>query len=191
MTISSTIRLFLGIPLDLQMVDNCEAFIAGNPIPQVRWIPSENWHITLIFMGNFPTAAIPRLTGCLKSVAVDCKAFPLVFDNFCYVPNHKAPSMIWQKYQTTEPFEKLVRKLFFGLEDLYAKEGLPFNIKTRDINIPHVTLTRLKSKYLKYPYLKNTEKVTNPLIVSGFVLYASELKSEGAQYTILERFCFE
>jgi RNA 2',3'-cyclic 3'-phosphodiesterase len=190
MSLKENKRLFLAIPLDTEQLRLCHDFIALQGKLPVRWIDESNWHLTLVFIGNFPAAQINTLISELGSVSSGYSCFNLKFDKFLYIPNTKHPTMIWQQFEHSENFDRLIHLLYSFLESFYKEHSIPFSISIRDRNTPHMTLSRLKQKRINYPYLKmpKTDGEEGKLQVNSFRLYESLLKSQGAEYHLLGEF---
>ena len=185
-----TLRLFIGAPLDHLQEQFCRLFVEENEIEGIKWIPEKNWHITMLFLGNFQVTKLNALKEVLKEIAAGFYQFGLSVDKFTYMPNPRKPTMIWQQYMVSAQFDYLLKGMLEFLKILFFDEGIPFNVSIRDVNIPHVTLSRLNNRVRNYPRLKQPRKISSDIIITGFTLYASELNPGGAKYTVMESFRF-
>jgi len=181
----STKRLFLAIPLDESNLDLCDQFLKIQGALPVKWVARNNWHITTIFLGDFPVNQIDKLLAELQHIFSSQESFEIEFDKFCLAPDKRNSRMIWAKYQLSPLFDNLVHDIFSGLKSFYKKERLEFNIKLHKQNIPHVTLSRLRSKLMKeikdYPANLKLKAIS-------CILFESVLKPDGAQYLIISEF---
>jgi RNA 2',3'-cyclic 3'-phosphodiesterase len=183
-------RLFLAFPIDDHFDELIKKFIAQQNIPNIKWIVPENWHITVLFLGDFPAHHIPVLISSLNEFFKTRQFFSLDFERFIYKPNQSRPTMIWAKFYQNTYFDLLCLKLADHLEKLYSELSVPFRMSIHSENIPHITLSRLKNQLNRYPDL-NLKRIDNiqPLLRCDFcTLFQSVLLSEGAKYSNLADF---
>ncbi|RUM54371.1 MAG: RNA 2',3'-cyclic phosphodiesterase [Methylococcus sp.] len=133
-----------------------------------RWVPVDNFHVTLAFLGNVTLENIALLE---KSVSgIRCEGFSIQLDWICQAPSQ---GMIWA-VPGTVPLElpELVRKLRGAI----AEPGL--RVDARPYR-PHVTLVK-KFRGSLQPFR------VHPLgwQVRGFALVESMLCTEGTIYTV-------
>ena len=64
------IRAFIAIEIDSQTAKNISERLAGlKPLlPDIRWIPPANFHLTLKFLGAVEEAKIEPITAALERV---------------------------------------------------------------------------------------------------------------------------
>ena len=105
-------RLFIGIPTNKNIEDICLNFIDQNQHIDTRWIPKQNWHITTLFIGDFPSVQINNLTKQLSEFYLKQKPFRIEFKQFAYVPNVKKPNMIWGSFQRSIYFDQTIYKTY-------------------------------------------------------------------------------
>jgi RNA 2',3'-cyclic 3'-phosphodiesterase len=183
-------RLFLALPINDHFERLITGFIDRQDIPLVKWINKENWHVTLVFIGNFPANHISRLIAELDHFFITQPHFSLAFDNFVYRPRQTKPSMIWVKFQQAKSFDQLCIRLFDHLEIFYFNLDIHFNIKLHPDNIPHTTLCRLKNPHLNYPdfNLNDISEMQPSLLCDKAYLMQSNLSSDGSKYSKLAEF---
>ena len=134
-------------------------------------VPPENFHITLVFLGNVEEQAIPTLAGAAEGLRIP--DFPLQLDHCGWWKRMKCAWLA--PASTPEPLLELVKQL----NRLSRMTGL--SIEERDYR-PHVTLAR---------------KLTRPLMartfepiywdVREFYLVESVTYETGARYRPLQR----
>jgi RNA 2',3'-cyclic 3'-phosphodiesterase len=187
---SDTKRLFIAIQINDHFKNLIRKFIDQQNIPEVRWIASENWHVTVLFLGDFPNGHLTALIASLKEFFQSEQFFSLDFENFTFIPKQTKPTMIWLKFYQNSYFDLLCSRLADHIEKLYTVLSLPFTINLHSVNVPHITLSRLKKAGLYYPdlNLKNIDDM-QPLLRCDFcTLYQSVLTTKGAKYTNLADF---
>jgi len=174
-----SIRLFLGLDLPASARDRLATL--QNGIPDVRWVPPENLHLTLRFIGDTEE---PRVQDIIDTVGrIDVKSFEIILsglDTF----GHGKPRALWVGVELNPTLVKLQDKI----ERAVQSAGLP--PETRKFT-PHVTLARFKrtkpSKIV--PYLEANGAFTLPsLEIQHFTLFSSQLSHRGSTYRIEHQF---
>jgi len=137
-------------------------------------MPSENWHITLAFLGyvDKPTK------NCMQKVAatVSDNRFSLSLDQLGYW--HKSRILWFGANHIPEALENLIVHLNTNLQNCgYRPDTRPFHV--------HLTLMRKVSKLIK----KTLPPIT-PIIwtVDDFCLVRSVTHSSGANYEVIARY---
>lgn len=187
---SDSKRLFLALPINDHFEKLIKKFITQQDIPKVKWIAPENWHITVLFLGDFPAQHIPVLITSLNEFFNKQHFFSLDFDHFIYKPKQAKPTMIWARFHLNSYFDLLCLTLVNHIEKLYFDLSVPFSMSLHSENIPHITLSRLKNPLLRYPdlNLKDIDQ-EHPLLRCDFcILFQSILTPDGAKYTKLAEF---
>ncbi len=185
-------RLFIAVPLnqDYRLVIND---FKETQDQDFRWIPEKNWHLTLLFLGDFPETKTEQLRNHLEDFF--CKQPPLAISpkDFILAPKLTKARMVWLRFAESTAFDQLVNSLFYTLKAFYEEAGLPFNISLHKRQIPHLTLARFKpfNAYNKV-FLKGKNLIESlpALRINQAVLYESILKPEGAEYYDLNHFYF-
>ena len=62
-------RLFVGIVPPPEAISHAAGAVDRIAPPDMRWIPSERWHLTLAFLGEVDSDLVPELTTALDEVA--------------------------------------------------------------------------------------------------------------------------
>jgi 2'-5' RNA ligase len=168
-------RLFVALSLPDTVRDRLEALQTGG-IPGARWVPWENLHITLRFVGEVDGAQARDLDECLSRI--DAPAFDLELvglDTFGEGPKLRS------LHAGVAP-EPALTHLQSKVATAIARAGLA---KDRQKFRPHVTLARFKGdpgpKLHQFVADKSPLRV-GPFAVDRFVLYSSTLGSEGPHY---------
>ena len=141
------------------------------PINTGRHVPPENFHITLVFLGNVEDQAIPELTDGAEGLSIP---------SFRLQINHagwwKRAKVAWlAPAYTPEPLLELVRHL----NHQARLAGLP--IDERDYN-PHLTIARKLTRPVKAHVRSNRSTGT-----SGNSAWSSPLPmKKGARYRVMQ-----
>ncbi len=186
------LRLFLAIPLSKELVETTHYFLEKNPKPPCRIIPEENWHITTLFLGDFPSSHLQKLYDTLRTFYLKEKPFNLYFDRFEYAPISPEKSrMIWMYFEDSDEFSVHVKKTRELVKKLYDQLHLSFEDDFRHQIVPHVTLCRFRPGRKHLPPLIPIDKMTKTAqFVQACYLYSSQLLPEGARYSVLHKFSF-
>jgi len=173
-------RLFIAIPLPENIKE--EILNNTNLSNNYRITNKDNLHITLFFLGDKEENIIPKIKKIIDNIAKNQKAFPIELSNFGKFPLKGYPKII---YLTGDEGKNEI----IDIADQLRKELKKHNITDdKDFNF-HITVGRLKYKtndFIKLPVLNNKIKFT----VDRIILYKSDLKPQGAVYTILYQAVF-
>ena len=170
-------RLFVGLGLPR----SCKvALLALNPhISGLRWVPEEQLHLTLSFLGDVHAPAEERLRLALCEVRVPSFLLPL-----CGVGVFRSgerPSVVWAGVGKGHPH---LFALHRRIQDAVLHAGLDADLKPFH---PHVTVGRAKGVSLEMlrPFLqRNADSEFGIFKVTGFELYSSMLAAEGASHRV-------
>ena len=131
-------RLFLGIALDDETREACSALAARFEASGVRarFVAPENYHVTLIFLGNVVAGTIPAIEATITGVASRHAPFALDFDRLGAFPHERRPRVIFAGSRGTD---LAYRRLAAETNEACAQLGFA----SESDAIPHVTLARV------------------------------------------------
>jgi len=192
---SGSIRSFLAIDLPDEIKENLRkiqnrlkplmAGIGGD----VRWIKAEAIHLTLQFFGYINADEIALISEIVKKNVDGITPFMLNLGSPGAFPAITRPRVIYLGLEgETDTLCRLQDRIVTDLAEIgFKKEKRPFT--------SHLTLGRLKSS-TKLPGIEEVfHKITGlakgSFTVNGLKLYRSDLRPDGAVYTVLENFEFE
>ena len=175
-------RLFIAINLPDNIKEKIEANLRG----KIRWLPPENWHLTISFLGYQPDEKIPAILKSIKETAANFKPPKIEFEKTILAPPDKPPRMIWLT-AAKETSEKLAA-IKNCLDDSLIKNGVRFKIEKRKYN-GHLTLARFSTPIRNYENIRNCEKQFI-FTAQSLDLMESHLKRAGAKYEILAKVDF-
>jgi 2'-5' RNA ligase len=174
------VRLFIAIELP----ENVKRLLykLRTDIQGARWLPMEQLHLTLSFLGEVDEETAKKLIRDLS--AIKAPAFDLRFCNPGCFPNRRQARVLWVGLEP-EP-------LLSNLASLVQKTVLSCNIPQEERPFSaHVTLARLKAPgsrevaaFLDQP---QRHKIP-PVSVREFILFQSRLTPNGAVHTPLKNF---
>ncbi len=173
-------RLFVAIDPPQHIRDHLTLLCCG--LPNARWTPPEQFHLTLCFIGEVDGSTFLDIREALAEITVP--QFSLQLQGVGFFPPRGQPRVIWAGIQKSEPLHLLQRKITTRLFHLGLE---PDNRKFS----PHVTLARLQqtpaAKVGKY--LQNSGLFRSmPYLVDQFSLYSSVLGRAGASHRIEQRY---
>lgn len=176
-------RLFIGIPITLSLTTEKKLRSLRNKnFPErINWIPLQNYHITLKFLGERPIEKIPIYKNLLEELNYHFSTFKIEPGSVARI-SKRYQSIIWVNMAPIEKLRVIKEAIDSILDfDQRMKNSLPFR--------PHLTIAKCKS--LSQGSFK---EITGHL--SGFdihprhstkiALYQSTLTPNGSVYEILE-----
>jgi RNA 2',3'-cyclic 3'-phosphodiesterase len=170
-------RLFVG----LQLPSSCKTALFGlDPhLPGLRWLPEEQLHLTLSFLGEVEASVEDRLLQALSDVRVPPFFLPLrgvgVFNS------RSRPSVVWVGVGKGHPH---LFALHQRIQDAVLCVGLEADLKAFH---PHVTVGRARgiSREALQPFIRSHAETELGLFnVTGFELYSSVLAPAGATHRV-------
>jgi 2'-5' RNA ligase len=153
----------------------------------VSWVPRQNLHISLVFLGNITREAVDAVTLVLDETAAHTPRVSLDVNGVGAFGSRSSPRVIWAGAGPVEPLRDLHAGLVGRLQDL----AVPFDRKPMR---PHVTLGRVRSargRQALAAALPQFERAAfGHVDVEGVALMRSELLPGGARYAPLHRAAF-
>lgn len=171
------IRLFVGLALP----EDCRAALAriGGGLPGARWVPPENYHVTLRFIGEVEEPEAERIAESLSRLH-----FPPVMLRIAGLAiggdAHRA-NTLWAEVERYPELIELQRRV----EALVAGSGGAPPAEARRFR-PHVTLARfsgVRPEKLQEFLGAHALIACTPFPVERVGLYSSVLGRQGSRYT--------
>lgn len=154
--------------------DDLKRYVDGS------FVPVDNLHITLAFLGEISVGDVDRVNDILFEVASECAKCDISLQKFILLQKGTIAALEIKK----NPALVALRDNVCGR----LKEA-GFNIDDRSFR-PHVTLARRISYELPYREICKLVTIYNrPNLADDLVFYCSTLKREGAFYQPLQ--CFK
>ena len=169
------LRLFvaLGLPDDVRA--RLDAIAAG--VPGADWVESDNYHLTLRFIGETQEDKAEDLAYAL--MAIRHKPFDIELSGIGHFKTGDEVRALWAGVRRSDELEMLRRKV----DEACRKEG--YGNETRKF-VPHVTLARLDAAPLGKVQdflIANALFKAGPIRVDSFALYSSLRRHGGSVYT--------
>lgn len=174
-------RLFIGVELPAPCRDALSDLDPG--LPGLRWLPAEQMHLTLSFLGDRNQSQQNALTEGLRAVRVPPFFLPL--QGVSSFARGGQPSVVWVGVGSGHPHLFALHK---RIQDAILRVGLEADLRPFH---PHVTVARAKgiSRQMLQPFLRRHRETNFDLFaVNGFALLSSGLQSEGASHHVEYRF---
>jgi 2'-5' RNA ligase len=151
----------------------------------VRWIPAENVHLTLKFLGDVSATNVERLAEIIRRVSLAHECFDISVGSLGVYPNLRRPRVIWLGVEAPQSLYAIQR----GVDQETSRLG--YETKEQDFS-PHLTIGRV-SRGADYRELKaigdSLEAETVGFLGAARVervnLYRSDLKPTGAEYSVM------
>jgi len=187
----TTIRAFIAIDLPKEIRTNLEATVQkfkARSVHGVRWVPVDNIHLTLKFLGDISSGNLERLTKLLQVECAALPSFPVEVAGVGAFPNHRRPRIIWVGVQAPPELKTLQA----CIESAASQMGI--QPEERDFS-PHLTLGRVRNEisFLELQALSATLDsiqvgALGRFTVNQFTLFRSDLRPQGPLYTVMAQF---
>jgi 2'-5' RNA ligase len=169
-------RLFAALDLPWSLRERL-ALMAGSGIPGARWVPPENYHLTLRFIGETPGYRAEDIDHALAALAA--RSFALTLVGVGIFAKAGRGSSLWAGVERNPALEHLRSKIETALQ----RCGLE---PERRRFQPHITLARLDSpsegKLAAFVQANNLFRA-GPVPMEHFTLFSSRLGKDQAVYT--------
>lgn len=181
------IRCFIAINLGDSLKDEIDNSITSlrKGDWDVKWVSSENLHLTLKFLGEASEDLIKNLQEKLSMITARHDPFEINLKGIGIFPDKGRPRVIWVNILDSDRLIKLQEALDKTTVSLGIKEDI------RSFS-PHLTIGRVRSQKGKDMLLRAIETLKDKnfgnINVNKFSLMRSVLKPTGAQYTTLAEF---
>lgn len=167
-------RLFVALDLPFSMRTRL-SFLAGG-LPGVRWVPPENYHVTLRFIGEMPGWRAEEVDHALASLRAP--GFTIQLAGVGAFEKGGRVTSLWVGVERCPQLEHLQAKLERALQAAGVE-------RERRRFVPHVTLARLEgapeAKVAAWVQAHNLFR-SETMVVEHFTLFSSLLGKEQAVY---------
>jgi RNA 2',3'-cyclic 3'-phosphodiesterase len=183
----SVIRAFIAIDLTADITRRLDEVSSRlqEKLPKipVRWVPSQNIHLTLKFLGDVSLTNLSILKEVLQSESSSHRRFEFSVGELGAFPDIRHPRVVWIGIEAPHELASIQRNLETAMARIgYPAEDRPFS--------PHLTLGRVSRNATardthQLGEVLEANKIgflgVNP--VNAICLYRSDLKPSGAEYT--------
>ncbi len=169
-------RLFVALDLSSEARTRL-SMLAGAGLPGARWVPPENYHLTLRFIGDTPAYRCEEVD--LALAAIRSRRFSMELSEVGVFAKSGRAKAVWVGVARNPALEHLAGKIETALQ----RAGLE---PERRRFTPHVTLARCNNvaedRLASFVQMHNLFRA-GPLEVSAFTLFSSLLGKDQAVYT--------
>ncbi len=158
---------------------------ASRAADEVRWVPPENGHLTLQFLGAVPEERVAAVEGALRSAAAEARPLSLEVKGAGGFPNARRPRVVWAGVTgEVAALGALVSEIGRRLAPLgFTPEERPFSA--------HLTLGRARdgrgAPGLAGALAHAAEASGTPWRVADVALFESHLSPKGPRYEVVLR----
>lgn len=182
------LRAFIAveIPAEIQQKISRETGHLRKEIDSlVRWVPPQNMHLTLKFLGDVSPSSIEFIKQILRNEAENVTCFDIHLAGLGAFPNTKRPRVLYVGIHAPAALDTLARGIEFSSRRLgYEPEKRPFSA--------HLTLGRVRQTVnaTEQQLIRRTVEGTQVDLlgtarVDSVHLYRSDLNPGGSVYTRL------
>ena len=129
-------RLFVALDIPEAVRENLAAIRKNfsSIDSKIRWVPPENLHVTLKFIGSVPKEKLEPIIEALRSISILDTVQVRIHGLGCYT-HSKTGVMLWAMIEDSKPLAALAASIDGQLASMgFAPENRPF--------MPHLTLAR-------------------------------------------------
>jgi 2'-5' RNA ligase len=178
-----TQRLFLAVEVPRSVAQIVISAIQPwrEAFPNARWVPPENWHVTLKFLGRTPARLAPWVEETVEGIVGAHPPATARVRGLGAFPSAQRGRVLWAGIE--EPKNGL-SVVVADLETGLAKE---FRAEMRRFH-PHLTVARSEPP-LRLPELYTaTPLASEPFVIDRVVLFRSHLQERSTRYEPLRTF---
>jgi 2'-5' RNA ligase len=151
---------------------------------RIAWTHPEAWHLTLAFLGEWPESRLPALGAALRTAVAAHRSFVVEPGRVGAFPGLQRPRVLFLHLDGGDPLRDLARDVAAAVDAAWPdgpQDRKPFR--------PHLTLARIKRPLAgaEATLLRALDLGSwDSFAVDTVHLVASELRPQGARYTVLE-----
>ena len=175
-------RLFIGIPVSINdEISELMVQLKSTGAP-LSFVPLDNLHFTLKFLGEIDEGKIAELSEKLQVVCKIPKKFEITMDGLGIFPDMQYLKVVWIGSRS-EKLRNFMEKIHHCLSYLREEDYK---------DTPHLTIARIRSGKYKHELQElisdYKDKVFGRMMVDRIVLYESILTEKGSVYKIEKEF---
>ena len=185
-----TLRTFIAVDFPIEIKAKIEEitsyFKTQLPPKVIKWVDSNNMHLTLKFMGETPVNQLEAIKKAMHQVVTAFPILEIEVKDLGMYPNAKKPRVVWLGISGAENLITLHKQLDRALKEIgIQSEKRPFS--------PHLTIGRVRrsadpESVSTVGQTLSQFKVSSlgHVMINELVYYQSELTPQGPNYTILQ-----
>jgi RNA 2',3'-cyclic 3'-phosphodiesterase len=174
-------RIFIGVKINpgdalMNMISDLRMSLKDE---KIKWAESENFHITIAFLGDTEEDKVKAVGQMLSRVCEGSGEYEIMIKGAGVFKNLKDPRIVWAGIELSDELVKLHGSVKLGLKD----SGI--NIEERSFR-PHLTLGRIKSISDNSTFASLIGRYQNTVLhrekISEVILFESILFNSGPVY---------
>ncbi len=189
------VRLFISLPVSEFIAEKLQAlqamlrprFLKGH----VRWTPPEQFHLTLVFLGNVPANGVAEL---IDLVTVPCALFPplsLGIKGLGCFPAGPALTVIWTEAfdlaQALPSLQTAIAGITRGFGDHVEKQSYRPHVTLGRMQKLHSVEARLLEKTIQETDQRPTRRPVGQWTVTHVHVMRSEPSRDGSHHVLLAK----
>ena len=179
------LRLFVAVSIPRSHLEEIDRQIAPfkEKVTNARWVPLDNQHVTLKFLGTTPGDRLPEVEKVCAMAAASHHPATLSLGGVGAFPSRTRVRVLWVGLQDEGSLlQRVATDLDQGFEALgYPTESRAFT--------PHLTLCRFRMPVpLKGGLPELDTSGLEPFPIDAIQLFRSHLSPKGARYEVLKEF---
>ena len=179
------IRAFIGVQIAPEVRAKISAAInqLEPGIPGIRWVPEDNFHFTLKFLGAIEDSQLESISKALAETVHPFRRFTISAKRLGVFPDLKRARILWVGLEGDE-----MPALATSVETVLEPFGFPRETR---IFRPHLTVGRWRHPSSSHQELGDKLKRWNDIefgesVIDELILFQSVLKPTGAVYRPLK-----
>ena len=172
---ATPLRLFVAteVPDDIRGVLADAVAPLRERFPKARWVPSENQHVTLKFLGSAYPRLVEWVTSAVGEVAAHHEPFATRVEGLGAFPHARRARVLWAGLdEAGGAFGRLAADLDEALSEEFRPEKRSFT--------PHLTVARFEPAVAVDP--EDVEFDSEPFEIGRIVLFRSHLRRPAPVY---------
>jgi 2'-5' RNA ligase len=182
---AESLRLFVAVDMPGEVAAALEWAVEPwrDRLGTGRWVPRENWHVTVKFLGRTWPRLMSFVETACRDVAGSIAPFDVALSGLGVFPGPGRARVLWAGLDDRGRLAEIAAGLDAGLSREFAPEKRRFT--------PHLTVARFNPPI---PIREHADALAAASIdapsfqVDRLVLYRSHLSPRGARYEALEHF---
>lgn len=176
-------RTFVALPVSTAVKQLAAHWMQrlGEGAQSVKWVPVDNLHLTLKFLGEVPTVELAEICQRVTSAVAAWQPLEIECDHLGAFPSPSRPRTLWLGIGAgAEQVSQLQESVEQGLQQLgFRRERRQYH--------PHITLGRLRSSAAASPALSGLLEPADfgssvTCLVEDVLVVASQMTREGPDY---------
>jgi 2'-5' RNA ligase len=180
---AAPLRLFVAVdvPHDARLAIERAIDPFREAFPKARWVPIENWHVTLKFLGRTWPRLVEWVHDRVRDVAASQDGFLVRLSGLGAFPSPRRARVVWAGLE--DPSNRLA-EIALALDAAMVRE---FEAEKRAFT-PHLTVARSDPPIALPADFAEVPVASEAFAIDGLVLYRSHLRRPAPRYEPLGTF---